>query len=189
MTDANRELGLLRSIAADLESYLKSDIVYQTLTDTGSFRDHYPQLSLGMLLLTRAKLDTLSNRLDPAAQTEMAQVQQAIAGTRSRWRANWVRKAEKESETRLNAWARAVQERSPGDYRSAAQSRLMLSLLLDDVAGEASPALARQRARLGTLDSLIRSRLRSNAFALDEDLKATFPRDPYWFLYGAPEAV
>jgi hypothetical protein len=188
MTDAGRELGLLRSIAADLDTYLKSDVVFWSLTDAGSFRHHYPQLTLGGLLLTQARLAALANRLDPAQQTEWAQTRQAIHASRARWRANWLRKAGREIETRVNSWARAVRDLSAAEYPAAVQSRLMLALLLDDVGGEPVPGLEQQQARLATLDTLLRHKLKAGRFALDPDLQPAFPPEPYWFLYGAPEA-
>jgi hypothetical protein len=189
MSAAGRELGLLRSIAADLEAYLKSDIVFWSLSDAGSFHNHYPQLTLGSLLLALAKLRALGGSLPPEAQTEMAELDRALEATRARWRANWLRKAEKEVETRVNAWARAVREQSPADYPAAVRSRLMLDLLLQDVGDEATPAEAQQRARLATLDSLLRHKFKPGGFDLDDDLQAAFPQEPYWYLYGKPEGT
>jgi hypothetical protein len=186
MTDPLRELGLLRAMAGDLEQYLLSDVVYWTLGGAGSLRDHYPQLSLGSLLLTQARLRAVGAGLQPEAQTELSRLKQQVAGLRQRWRANWVKKAEKEVEVRANAWARAAQERSSADYPGQVQSRLMLGLLLDDLAGEASPALASGRSRVAALDALLRNRFAAGPFALDPDLQPAFPRDSYWFLYGRP---
>ena len=189
MSDPGRELGLLRSIAADLDSFIKSDAVHWSLTNAGSYASHYPQLSLGVLLLTQAKLRALGGRLPPDQQSHLAQAQQAVAALRSRWRANWLRKAEKEVETRLNAWARAVRELNPADYPAAVQSRLMLDLLLEDAHGEAAPGLHQARARLATLDSLLRAKFKPGVFALDDDLQAAFPGDPFWYLYGKPQGA
>jgi hypothetical protein len=189
MTDPARELGLLRAIAADLEAYLKSDIVYWSLTGAGSYRNHYPQLTLGGLLLAQAKLAAVGGALKPQGQTELAQARQEIAGTRARWRANWLRKAEIEARTRVNAWGRTVREMNPADYPAAAQSRLMLELLLADVQDEAAAGLAQQRARLATLDTLLRHKFEAGRFIMEDDLQPAFPRDPYWFLYGRPKGT
>ncbi len=189
MSDATRDLGLLRSIAADLEAYLKSDVVYWSLTDSGSIRQHYPQLTLGGLLFAQARLQAMAGRLSPPQHTELAEVSQRIAGIRARWRANWLRKAEREAATRLNAWARAVREPSQGDYPAAVQSRLMLALLLDDAGDESAPGLAGARARLSTLDSLLRGRFEPGRFALDDDLQPAFPAEAFWYLYGRPMAA
>jgi hypothetical protein len=186
MIDPARDVGLLRSIAADLEAYLKSDIVYWSLTDAGPMRQHYPQLTLGGLLFAQARLRVLASRLDPQQQTELSEVSQQIVATRARWPANWLRKAEREIETRVSAWARAVCEASLADYPAAVQSRLMLGLLLDDLAEETSSALIQQRARLATLDSLLRARFKPGSFALDDDLQPAFPADDFWYLYGQP---
>jgi hypothetical protein len=186
MTDPARDVSLVRSIAADLEAYLKSDIVYWSLTDAGPMRQRYPQLTLGSLLFAQARLRVLASRLDPQQQTELAEVSRQVAATRARWPANWLRKAEREIETRVNAWARAVREASLADYPAAVQSRLMLGLLLDDLAEEDSAALTQRRVRLASLDSLLRSRFKPGPFALDDDLQSAFPADKFWYLYGRP---
>jgi hypothetical protein len=186
VTDAGRELGLLRSMAADLEAFLLSDVVFWSLTDSGSLQHHYPQLTLGGLLLTRAKLGALVSCLSPAGQTELAQIGQRIDAIRSRWRANWEKKAEREIQTRLNAWARTANERNAEDYASAVVPRVMLELLLNDFAGEPSPKLAQHRARLATLDMLLRGRFRLGDMVMDAGLEQAFPPQNYWYLYGRP---
>jgi hypothetical protein len=65
----------------------------------------------------------------------------------------------------------------------------MLHLLLDDAQGENSTGLQQARARLATLDALLRARFVPGAFALDAGLQAAFPPDPYWYLYGAPKGA
>ena len=186
MSDAAHDLGLLHSIAADLETYLKSDIAYWSLTDAGSLRRPYPQLTLGGLLFAQARLRVTASSLDPQQQTGLAETKRQIEATHARWRANWLRKAEKEIELRVNAWARAVRDLNRGDYPAAVQSRLMLGLLLDHVGGDASPAVAQQRARLANLDTLLRARFEAGRFALDDDLAPAFPIQDFWYLYGLP---
>lgn len=184
MTDPQRELGLLRSTAADLDTYIVSDILFWSPTDAGPFQHRYPQLTLGGLLLTQAKLRLLGARLSPAEQTCLSEAEQQIAATRSRWRANWEKKAVREIQTRLNAWARTAQERNADDYPSAALQRVMLELLLADVdQGSVAPS---HRARLSTLDTLLSNRFRAGPFVLDADLEPAFPPEAYWFLYGRP---
>ncbi len=85
--------------------------------------------------------------------------------------------------------ARAVREPSQGDYPAAMQSRLMLALLLDDAGDESAPGLAGARARLSTLDSLLRGRFEPGRFALDDDLQPAFPAEAFWYLYGRPMAA
>lgn len=173
-------------MAADLEAYLLSDVVFWSLTDSGSFQHHYPQLTLGGLLLTQAKVGALVSSLSPAGQTELAQIDQLIGATRLRWRANWEKKAEREVQTRINHWARTVNERSAEDYHTAVVPRVMLELLLNDFGGKANQKLANHRARLDALDTLLRGRFSPGAMVLGAGLEQAFPPDTYWFLYGRP---
>lgn len=171
-------------MAADLDAYIVSDILYWSLTDGGPFHHRYPQLTLGGLLLTQAKLRHLGARLLPREQTDLAQTERQIADIHSRWLANWKKKAGREIGVRLNAWARTAQERNADDYPGAVLQRVMLELLLTDVSDD--PATAPHRTRLATLDTLLRNRFDRGPFALDADLEPAFSPKPYWFLYGRP---
>lgn len=168
-----RDFAALQQMAAELKDYLLSDVAFWPLGGSS----HFPRLSLGRYLLTRARLAA-----DAGHAAEVANLERQGDQVLAQWPAAAERKAEQEFHTRLHLWETYLAERQ-GRYATEVAQRAMLALLL-----RRFPALAGTAAgqRLAALDTALKARLRPGAFVWEAGLEAAFPAEEFWFLYGAP---
>src|SRR5690554_6246276 len=96
------ELAVLKKMAEELPDYLLSDVLFWQMQAPSSF----PKLSLGMLLLTRRRLDAVDPLLDQSQRTERNQAARQIDTTLNKWRVAAERKAEQDLRARTNLWQR-----------------------------------------------------------------------------------
>ena len=183
------DLATLRAFLAEIELYLKSDVIYWPMGGQ-VFGQQMPALTLGGLLFVRRTLSARRNQLVPTQTIEFDQLDQQAEAFFGRWPANIEKKALKEISSRLNVWAAALDEcnESPAacieNYHTTVNSRVYLALLMPLVArlGEAD----KFRARLAVLDSQLRNMLIPGNFIWDAALAPAFSREEFWFLYGQP---
>lgn len=186
----NADLATLRAFLAEIELYLKSDVIYWPMGGQ-VFGQQMPALTLGGLLFLRHTLSARRDQLAPAQAGEFDQLDRQAEAFFSRWPVNIEKKALKEISSRLNVWAAALDEchESPAacveNYHTTVNSRAYLALLMPLVArlGEAD----KFRARLAVLDSQLRNILIPGNFIWDAALAPAFPREEFWFLYGQPK--
>ena len=91
----------LESGIRDLESYLLSEELYWPVgVSAPAGQPPYPRLSLGNLLLFRARLE--ARRFHLARTAEFERLDHRMQGIRSRWLSAWRQKAQREFSLRLN---------------------------------------------------------------------------------------
>jgi hypothetical protein len=174
-----------------LEDYLLSDEVFWPLSiNPPEGEPDYPRLTLGGLLLSRARLAGY-----PKLPTQIAQVDQIISKMeqiRSKWRVAWEKKATHNFGVRLRMWRDYIEEyqNSPQEntdrYSYEVRLRVMLKLLKSEGGGQQQA----QVDLLSGLDGYLKSVLVSSAFIWEPELQIGFPAHEYWYLYGAlPFAV
>jgi len=177
------DLALFLAMRADLADYLASDTLFWQLSGPSTF----PKLSLGYLLLTRARLTAASAQLAPAQQTEFAQADQFVTGLLAQKPVAAEKKAALELRTRVNLWAQFLDE-CVDDSQACAEGyphdviqRVIAALLVAEFprVGETSEAL-----RLASLDARLRGLWRPGAFLWPLEYQSAFPSDDFWFLYG-----
>jgi hypothetical protein len=98
------DLGYLQSSLEELESYLFSNEVFWPINVIpNSGKSTYPQLTLGNVLLARARLDgyPFSERQEFLKQETTSEIDRI----RSKWRVRWEIKAGRCYGTRLRMWA------------------------------------------------------------------------------------
>ena len=177
------DLAVLKAMSADLEAYLFSEALFWQMQAPSSF----PRLSLGALLLTRARLLAVSPRLLPAEQTDLAQANRQIESVFFKWAVAAEKKAAQELRSRINLWARFLEEyeeEGPAgaeSYRHEVSQRAIAVLLLSQFPRLADTAEAR---RLAPLDAQLRARLKTGGFVWPAEVQVGFPADEFWFLYG-----
>ena len=149
-----------------LEAYLLSDEIYYPMTSP------LPSLTVGGLLLAQRRLHAYENAspLDFRFDT-----------LRTKWRANWEKKATKELRTRLRLWGNYLNEYRHNEeladyYANEVRLRVMIGLLVAELDIEPEELIV--------LDQLLRSQFRGGGFIWDEPLMNVFSRDDFWFLYG-----
>lgn len=188
--DPEFDLGVLKSFVGELDPFLKSDVVFWKIGGRAVAGRQMPMLSLGGLQLTRRILAAGRSRLTPAQLTDYAQLDRQAEEFLAHWPANVEKKALSEIRSRLNIWASALDECGDNpaacaeNYHTNVNSRVYVALLWPLV--QSSPATAKHRQRLSTLDSRLRGIFISGGLVWDPALASQFPREEFWFLYGRP---
>jgi len=177
-----------RYIQAGLEvlsDYLLSDEVFWPLSVRSPVGEpDYPQLTLGGLLLSHARLEAYQKSHDQTVQLD--QLNSKLDLVRSKWRVAWETKAVHSFSVRLRMWRDFIE-----DYKSSPQEntdrypyevrlRAMLSLLNSESRGK-------NRAEvdlLSALDAYLKTILVVNSFVWEPGVQNGFPANVYWYLYG-----
>ena len=168
-----------------LESYLLSDELFWPLdVHPPAGEPAYPQLTLGSLLLSRLRLAAYPKSQAQADQS--AQLFSKMDSIRARWKVAWEKKAGHSFSVRLRMWRDYIEEyrNAPQDntdrYGYEVRLRVMLTLLHGEGAGEDQAEVD----LLSALDRFIRAVLVRSDFIWDMELRAGFPEQEYWYLYG-----
>jgi hypothetical protein len=180
-----RELDVLKRMAADLPDYLLAETLFWPMQAPST----YPRLSLGLLLLTQARLDALEASLAPAQRAERDSLGRQAEVTLSKWQVAAEKKAERELRARLNLWQRFWEDCADSpqscaeNYPQEVTQRVVVELLLRRYPRLADSPEARP---LQAADRLARLRLRRPGFVWSPNLQAAFPESPFWYLHRRP---
>jgi hypothetical protein len=186
MPDAAYDLDYLKAGMGLLESYLFSQDVYWTIqTNPPAGKPAYPSLTLGGLLLARARLN--SNELSDDLRGERDGLSLEFGTLQTRWRVAWEKKAAREFHARLNLWRDYLEEyranpKNNADRYSYEVGRRVMLHLLQPLARDAPPA---EKEMLRGLDALVRSVFVPGGFIWEDWLESAFPAETYWYLYGS----
>lgn len=187
MSSVGYDLGYFQAGVQVLKEYMLSGEIYWPIgAKPPAGEPSYPQLTLGGLLLARARLE--GRRLAPEEDMALARLDREYDRLRSRWRVAWEAKAAREFHARLVLWRDFLEEyrAGPGNnadrYTYEVTRRVMLELLLPQSAGVPPEEIE----LLEALDQLLRSRLEMEDFIWDMELAPGFPKENYWYLYGLP---
>jgi hypothetical protein len=179
-----RELKQLKEMAADLSDYLLSDVLYWQMAGSGDL----PKLSLGLLLLTRARLSAVADQLDAKQRAALNDTQRQIDATLEKWHSTAEKKADQELHSRATLWQRYWDECRQDSHSCASSyphevtNRVIAQLLL-----RAFPNLSKSpnAMLLGPVDRAIRARLQGEQPAWPPELLPAFPKTEFPYLYGA----
>ncbi len=168
-----------------LEEYLLSRELYWPVgVNAPAGGPPYPRLTLGNLLLSRARLG--AHHLTPDQSGELERLDRRLDEIRTRWRNAWEQKAQREYRDRLALWRDFLEDyrQNPpeNDDRYAYEAgRRVLLQLLEAEAGAIPPE---EKELLSGLDLLLKGILVPGDFVWDDELQAAFPPGKYWYLYG-----
>jgi hypothetical protein len=186
MASSEYDLGYLRAGLDSLESYLLADDIYWNLHAPSPLGEPaYPQLTLGGLLLARARL--AARRLSIERAGHFSQLDSRLEATRTRWRVAWTNKAEREFGARLRLWGDFISEyRQNPDanvdrYRYEVSRRVMLHFLQAEAIQITEP----ESEMLAGLDVLLFAVLVPGEFIWEQDLQNGFPQNKFPYLYGS----
>ena len=178
MPSAKYELNFLDEALSELTSFLLSKSLYWPLSlKRWPDEPPYPRLTLGTLLLSRARLQAFRDDVP----IEAAEVDEKLENFKNRWSVIYQNKAAAEFPIRLRRWAALLDGKNHSQFANNVRLRVMLHLLagtLDKPPGEGS--------MLDGLDVNLRRLLVPSDFAWDPLLAPAFPQDPYWYLWGLP---
>jgi hypothetical protein len=167
---------IFKAGVSELQDFLLSDQLFWQLAGVNEFT---PSLSLGLLLLTRKRLEICTNKF--ADLTSLMGGMESIHG---RWLSAWESKACLEINTRLNLWRNYLLDlqEHPGtfvdQYSHEVRNRAILQLLLAEVKPFSIPD------SLIEMDALLRKYWQSGGFIWEREQSTSFPVQEYWFLYG-----
>jgi hypothetical protein len=181
----DRDWRYLKMAVEDLEDFILAPQDSWPIAGTdrrGGPRDT-GRLTVGYLMLSRQRLTAMPEH-DPR-QNELREANQRIDQVRSRWQANWSRKARKEFTQRLTLWTNYLNDllddhgRHFSGYPEAARWRTMLKYLQEE-AGRIAPG---GTASVQSLDRRLRSAAKEGSFVWEPEFEPAFPRQEYWYLY------
>lgn len=143
-------------------------------------------LSLGLLLLTEEALRAASAGLSAPDRQQWDVLDARWEAERTSHAAAIRNKARAEFPRRVGLWRAYLQELAEkpsecGSYPTEVRHRLIADRL-GDVMGER----ASSRPDLGTLDRRLRAWFMAGPFVWEDHLRAVYPEDRYWYLYGRP---
>ena len=166
-------------------------LFFWQLTDPGQFRECFPKLTVGGLLLKRQRVSQLQDSFPPQDQSLAGQLLAELDSKIDSWRANLERKGLAELNARINSWAWFLEKCDENpvtckqNYAGDVYARTYLKLLFDLLA-DRSEIESGQR-RTNALDARLRQHFAVGDFVWDESVRKAFPADEFWFLHGLPD--
>jgi hypothetical protein len=183
--DPGYELEYLHHALEELERYLLSDELFWPVLARPSEGGSFLKLTVGNLLLSLKKLDTLqqSRKLSRPEEGDLRRIQAEIEATQRRWPVAWEEKAGREFRSRFGQWSHVLSdfkkdfEKQAPYYHSEVRIRVLLALLAKQAPEQAGYDLV-------PLDAFLQGLLTPARFIWPPELEGGFPRDDFWFLYG-----
>jgi hypothetical protein len=179
------DLSVLKQMASELKDYLLAEPVFWQMQGPS----RYPKLSLGMLLLTLARLEGADAHLHQEQRAGRYAAARQVDAVLSSWQVAAEKKAARELHTRVNLWQRFWEDCADNPRTCAEQyphdvaQRVIAGLLLHKF-----PRLVDlpEAATLDELDRLARGRLSGDSFVWGAQVQPGFPEAEHWYLYRAP---
>lgn len=187
------ELLVAQAMAQELPDYLLGDRLFRQIVVRTPSGTQQPKMTLGSLLSRFQLLGHFASSLEAGQQQQLSAVAAAIEDNRRIYRAQWVGFIQKELRSYLDSWRWYVDEcvRRGGcasTYPGEVWIRTRLALLLEEAASLGMTILTEQ-GHLRRLDSQLRSMWREGSFLLEDAVRALYPMDRYWWLYGLPRGT
>ena len=181
--DLDRDLRALAAMASNLTPYLYEDEMY------GYLSGDLPNLTLGGLLLRLYRLSQLEDLLDADQQNVLQDARINFEAECSKWAVHYESKLQHELHTRLDAFERFLNEcgddlqSCSANYPIQAEKRTMIEHLVDELR-ELDALPEEIEGRIRHIDQKLRRLLKEGGFITDERLKAVYPKDRFWWMYG-----
>lgn len=188
-----RDAAFCRIMTAEMEDYLKSNVLFWEPSRRDLTGVDLPKLTMGGLFLAQRRLETLRERLTANQLQALEAAEQALAYQEKEWRNRLVNKLSRELRSRLDSWAWYLDDYSaqPGaaaaHYLHQIETRVKIELLLLE-AEQIDWAVEETRQRLAVLDGRLRTNFVPGDFCWPAPLAKGFPRDRFWYLWGRIEA-
>lgn len=188
-TDVNEA----HAMAQALEDYVRGKELYGSVG--GGFFSQTPSLTVGALVMRLRRLEALRAFLLPNQQKQLDDALSMHTTTQETWRVHYTEKASREALSRLDAMRTFFRECAdnprtcPNIYKPEASRRTIVQELirLHHDLNEALPDGFGDKQR-GT-DNQLRAILKPADFLWSQDLASVYPRQEFWWLYGAPPAA
>jgi hypothetical protein len=188
MEKLRQDLEIFEAMAAEMDSYLKSDVLFWPM-EKGSM----PRLTLGGYLMRQHRLLALKDLLD---EEEKARLDAAVTQFNEALVEKIVRleqRAHQELHARLRQWGEYLKDlardniSSSAYYATAVEPRAMISALVNKLKLPPYKLDDRIPQQIGVLDNNLRRRWQSGDFVWPEEWQTAYPQATYWWLYGRPK--
>ena len=184
--DGHTELLIAQHMLRDLEDYLKSDVLYWHVAEPNPLGGHMPQLTIGALLEALTRAAAAQEELTPSQREELEAARAQHDRIRAAHPALYVGKAVHELHGRLDAWKADLDDsgrKTKGLYAQDVHVRAKIFLLEQALGPDTPIELRKQREQIDRdwFEVFV-----PGDFVWDPRLRAAFPKDPCWWLYGHP---
>jgi hypothetical protein len=185
MPSIEYDLNYLQTGLADLEGYLLSNELYWAIdVSPPTGETPYPRMTLGNLFLASTRLS--SRHLSFAERVQLDDLNKRMLEIRQHWLVAWGQKSAREFSARLRIWRDFLEEyrENPQENLDRYAYEVTRRVVLHFLSSEAEGIPKEETELLTGLDELLRAVFRPGKFIWNNKLKASFPEDPYWYLYG-----
>jgi hypothetical protein len=183
-----QDLEILAAMAAEMDSYLKSDVLFWPMAN-----GNMPRLTLGGYLMRQHRLLALENLL---AEGEKERLDAAVAQFNEALVEKIVRleqRVHEELEARLRQWAEYLKDLSRESassnayYATAVETRAMIRALVNKLKLPPYQLNERILQQITMYDGNLRLRWHSGDFVWPEEWQPAYTKGVYWWLYGRPK--
>ena len=182
-----RDLVVLEAMAAEMDEYLRSDVLFWPLSGSGDL----PRLTLGGYLMRQHRLLELRDLLD---MEEQERLHAAIAQYHDALEEKVVRlekKAHEELEARRRQWREYLRDAERGAgisyYPSAVETRDMIEALIAQMRVSPYQLQPEIPQKLALLDRQLRRHWQPGDFIWPPEWQPAYPSEEYWWLFGHPK--
>ena len=180
-----RDLAALEAMAAEMDEYLKSDVLFWPMAQS-----ELPRLTLGGYLMRQHRLLGLRDLLSMQEQDRLHRAINQYHRALEEKVVRFEKKAHEELEARLRQWQSYVGEVKQGSnvayYESAVEPRAMIEALIAQLRVQPYKLQEALPQRLAALDRELRHVWEPGEFVWPQEWQPAYPRDKYWWLYGHP---
>ncbi len=186
-----KDLDEALKMARALEDYIRAEQLYGSVGGGLFGGGSEPSLTIGALIMRLRRLGLLRAHLSPAEQDKLAQAQALYQTVRTEWALRYEQKLLKEANSRLDAMRTFFRECQDSPrlcaniYKPEALRRTIVQEILDVMAAESIDS-AELDDKVTLTDGQLRAHFQPGDFLWDAVLRDTYPRDPFWWLWGEP---
>lgn len=185
------DLNEAKKMAGGLEAYIQTDQIYGTVGGGFFSGGNMPSLTTGALLMRVRRLRAREQDLTPAQRGELGAIEDEIARVRSKWRAHFDQKLDREIRSRLKSISQYFEDLRD-DPRAAANAWLPEALrrTIVDALDRAMQEYGLDRGdlpqRISGTDAALRRHTEKSPFVWSAELEPVYPAESYWWLYARP---
>lgn len=187
----NRDLSEANAMAESLEDYVRGDQLYGTVNGLYATDPDMPSLTIGALLMRLNRLRKLMDLMSFDQRATLTAIEAEHDRVRREWQQAYTLKAHNEAGARLRSLEAFFAECEDNaaacadSYLPEAVRRTMLEDLHDELKKHNMPTIDIGRS-LQERDTQLRRLLEPSEFIWDNELKAAYPQEKYWWLYRRP---
>lgn len=180
-----RDLDVLEAMAAEMDEYLRSDVLFWPLRGSD-----LPRLTLGGYLMRQHRLLALRDLLSLEEQERLHHAASQYLEALEEKVVRLEQKAHAELEARLRQWREYLRDVKNGAgaayYPSAVDTRAMIRGVVNQLRVNPYHLEEKVPGQIALLDRELSRYWEPGDFVWPTEWRPAYPRDEYWWLYGRP---